>query len=101
MVGFRPGCIALLISDFRAQALDVIVCYESNVTPYLDEMDFVPIDIGASNADCTNPLQPVAIAIACRSPQLARRLMDALQTPESRAKFEKLGFGWVKKSGTP
>src|SRR5262249_2892342 len=54
----------LLISDFRAKALDVIVCYESNVTPYLDEMDFVPIDIGASNADCTNPLQPVAIAKA-------------------------------------
>ena len=60
-------------------------------------MDFVPINIGDNNADCTNPLQPVAIAKACRYPQLARRLMDAFQTPESRARFEKLGFGWVKK----
>jgi molybdate transport system substrate-binding protein len=87
----------LLISDFRAKALDVIVCYESNATPYLDEMDFVPINIGEGNADCTNPLQPVAIAKACRTPQLARRLMDAFQTAESKARFEKLGFGWVKK----
>ncbi|MEI7687912.1 MAG: substrate-binding domain-containing protein, partial [Planctomycetota bacterium] len=85
----------LLISDFRAKALDVIVCYESNVTPYLDEMDFVPIFIGESNTDCTNPLQPVAIGKACRTPQLARRLLDAMQTPESKAKFEKLGFGWA------
>jgi molybdate transport system substrate-binding protein len=91
----------LLISDFRAKALDVIVCYESNATPYLDEMDFVPIDIGAGNADCTNPLQPVAIAKACRYPQLARRLMDAFQTAESKKRFEDLGFGWVKKDAAP
>lgn len=85
----------LLISDFRAKALDVIVCYESNVTPYLHEMDYIPINIGESNFDCTNPLQPVAIAKACRYPQLSRRLLDAFQTPESKAKFEKLGFGWA------
>jgi molybdate transport system substrate-binding protein len=84
----------LLITDFRAKALDVIVCYESNVTPYLNEMDAIPVDIGASNKDCTNPLQPVAIGKASRYPRLARRLVDAFQTPESRAKFEKLGFGW-------
>lgn len=91
----------LLISDFRTKALNVIVCYESNVTPYLHEMDFVPIDIGASNQDCTNPLQPVAIAKACRHPQLARRLLDALQSPESREKFEALGFGWVSTAKSP
>lgn len=85
----------LLISDFRAKALDVIVCYESNVVPYLNEMDYVPIDIGADNGDCTNPLQPVAIAKKSEHPRLARRLLDALQTPESKAKFDKLGFGWV------
>lgn len=85
----------LLISDFRAKALDVIVCYESNVVPYLDEMDYIPITIGDANNDCTNPLQPVAIAKACRYPQLARRLLDAMQSQESRAKFEKLGFGWA------
>lgn len=87
----------LLISDFRGGALDVIVCYESNVTPYLNEFEFTPVDIGAENADCTNPLQPVAIARACAHPQLARRLMDAFQTPESKARFDKLGFGWVSK----
>lgn len=85
----------LLITDFRAKALDAIVCYESNVTPYLNEMDKIVIDIGAGNSDCTNPLQPVAIAKGTKYPQLARRLVDAFQTPQSRERFEKLGFGWV------
>ena len=87
----------LLISDFRGGALDVIVCYESNVTPYLDEFEFTPVDIGVDNRDCTNPLQPVAIRKDTAHPQLARRLMEAFQSVESRARFEKLGFGWVKK----
>ena len=30
----------------------------------MTEFDFTPVDIGASNTDCTNPLQPVAIALS-------------------------------------
>jgi ABC-type molybdate transport system substrate-binding protein len=84
----------LLISDFRAGGLDAIVCYESNVAPYADEFEFEPIDIGAANRDCTNPEQPVAVALETKYPALAHRLMDAFRTPESRARFEKLGFRW-------
>jgi molybdate transport system substrate-binding protein len=84
----------LLLSDFRGGGLDAIVVYESNVTPYAKELDFEPIDIGASNRDCTNPDQPVAVALETPYPALAHRLVEAFRTPESRARFEKLGFGW-------
>jgi molybdate transport system substrate-binding protein len=86
----------LLISEMRGGSLDAIVCYESNVKPYTSEFEFTPVDIGASNQDCTNPLQPVAISKTTPYPNLARRLMDAFQTPQSRARFEALGFGWKK-----
>jgi ABC-type molybdate transport system substrate-binding protein len=83
-----------LISDFRSGGLDAIVVYESNVTPYASEFDFTPIDIGATNRDCTNPDQPVAVALATPYPTLAHRLMDAFRTKTSRERFEKLGFLW-------
>jgi molybdate transport system substrate-binding protein len=84
----------LLISDFRSGGLDAIVVYESNVTPYPSEFDFTPIDIGATNRDCTNPEQPVAVALATPYPTLAHRLLEAFRTKTSRERFEKLGFLW-------
>jgi molybdate transport system substrate-binding protein len=80
----------LLVVQLRGGALDAAVVYQSNVTPYADELDAVAIkDIRCSVAE-----QPVAQGKNTDYPQLTRRLLEALRTPESRRRFEELGFGW-------
>jgi ABC-type molybdate transport system substrate-binding protein len=83
----------LLVVQLRAGSLDAVVAYQSNVTPYANDLDAVPV----TGIPCAAPLQPIAIGKACRYPQLAGRLWAALQTSESRRQFEELGFGWEVK----
>jgi len=83
----------LLVVNLRAGDLDAAVVYQSNVTPYAGDLDAVPIkDIPCSVAE-----QPVAQGRDTEYPQLTRRLLEALRTPESRRRFEELGFGWGAK----
>ena len=84
----------LLIVQLRAGSLDVVVAYQSNVTPYATEIDAIPV----TGIPCAKPEQPLAIGKETPYPQLALRLEAALQTAESKRRFEELGFGWeVKK----
>jgi molybdate transport system substrate-binding protein len=83
----------LLIVQLRAGSLDVVVCYQSNVTPYGNEIDAVPV----TGIPCAKPEQPLAIGKDCPYPQLAQRLEAALQSVESKRRFEELGFGWEVK----
>ena len=80
----------LLVVQVRAGSLDAVVAYQSNVTPYAKDLDAIPV----TGIPCAAPEQPVAIRKDCRYPQLARRLWSDLQTPQSRQRFEELGFGW-------
>jgi molybdenum ABC transporter molybdate-binding protein len=80
----------LLVNQIRTGALDAVVCYVSNVTPNADRLDAVPI----TGIPCAAPEQPVAIARGSANPELAARLIEYLQSAESRRRFEKLGFGW-------
>jgi ABC-type molybdate transport system substrate-binding protein len=75
------------------KALDVVVAYKSNIAPYPDKVDGIPID----DVPCARPSQPIAVAKSSKHPELSQRLMEFLQTKESQERFEKLGFGWELK----
>lgn len=79
----------LLINQLRAKALDVVIAYRSNALPF-DDIEFTPV----TGIPCASPLQPVAVGKETRFPQLTRRLIQALQSAESRQRFESTGFGW-------
>lgn len=83
----------LLVVQLRGGGLDAAVVYRSNVTPYLKDLDMIEI----TGIPCATAQQPVAVSRMTRYPQLTRRLLMALQTPTSRARFENLGFGWEAK----
>lgn len=83
----------LLIVQLRGGSLDVVLAYQSNVTPYANEIDGIPV-IGIP---CAKPEQPLAIGKNSPYPQLAQRLEAALQTAESKRRFEAMGFGWEGK----
>jgi molybdate transport system substrate-binding protein len=82
----------LLINQLRAGGLDVVVAYRSNVLPYSD-IEGTPI----TGIPCATPSQPVAVSKSSTDPELSRRLMDFLQSDESRKRFESSGFGWELK----
>jgi ABC-type molybdate transport system substrate-binding protein len=80
----------LLVNQLLTGSLDAVVCYVSNVTPNADKLDAIPV----TGIPCAAPEQPVAIAKGSAHPELAARLIEYLQSAESRARFEILGFGW-------
>ena len=51
-------------------------------------------DPGDGHRLCALPQQPVAVRKDSAHPELSRRLVEAMQSPESRRRFEKLGFRW-------
>ncbi len=75
------------------KGLDVVIAYRSNIAPYPDKVDGIPIN----DVPCAKPSQPIAVAKSSKHPELSMRLMEFLQTRESRQRFEKLGFGWEVK----
>jgi molybdate transport system substrate-binding protein len=79
----------LLINQLRTKALDVVVAYRSNALAFND-IEFTPV----TGIPCASPLQPVAVGKETKFPQLTRRLIQALQSAESRQRFEATGFGW-------
>ncbi|HZZ80134.1 MAG TPA: extracellular solute-binding protein [Gemmataceae bacterium] len=75
------------------KGLDVVVAYRSNIIPYTDKVEGIPIE----GIACALPQQPIAVARSSKHPELSRRLAEFLQTRESRERFEKFGFGWEVK----
>lgn len=80
----------LLVNQLLTGSLDAVVCYVSNVSPNADKLDAIPV----TGIPCAAPEQPIAIARSSAHPELAAKLIEYLRTAESRARFEKLGFGW-------
>jgi len=80
----------LLVNQILTGALDAVVCYVSNVTPNLDKLDAIPV----TGISCAAPEQPVAIARGSANQELAAKLVEYIQSAESRERFERLGFGW-------
>jgi molybdenum ABC transporter molybdate-binding protein len=83
----------VLVNQMRVAggtALDVVIAYRSNLIPNTDMLEGVPIE----GIPCATPSQPIAVSKGSAHPELSKRLMEFLQTAESRQRFEKLGFGW-------
>jgi molybdate transport system substrate-binding protein len=85
----------LLVNQILTGALDAVVCYVSNVTPNADKLDAIPV----TGIPCAAPEQPVAIAKGSAKQELAAKLIEYIQSAESRERFERLGFGWVSHGG--
>jgi molybdenum ABC transporter molybdate-binding protein len=83
----------LLINQLRAGDLDAVVAYRSNVKPFENELEGIPVE----NVPCAIAQQPIAISKNSAHPKLSQKLMEFLRQDESRRRFEKLGFGWELK----
>jgi molybdenum ABC transporter molybdate-binding protein len=79
----------MLVNQLRTGSLDAVVAYVSNATSAADQLDAIAIDI-----PCALATQPVAVSRTSTRRQIAARLVDALKSPESRARFEGEGFRW-------
>jgi molybdate transport system substrate-binding protein len=82
-----------LVNQLRVGSLDAVVAYRSNVLPFADELEAIPI----TGIKCATPAQPIAISKSTTHPELSKRLMEFLRAQESRERFEKMGFGWEVK----
>ncbi len=88
-----------LVNQLRIGALDVVVAYRSNLLDpktgqNYQELEGTPI----TGIPCATPSQPVAVGKSSAHPEMSRKLMEFLQTVESRDRFERLGFGWEVKA---
>jgi molybdate transport system substrate-binding protein len=84
----------LLVNQLRTGSLDAVIAYVSNATEAADRLEAIAI----TNIPCAVAVQPVAVGRDSTYKQLTARLLDALQSPESRQRFEAHGFHW--RSGT-
>lgn len=82
-----------LVNQLLTGALDAVVCYITNVTPNIEKLDAISL-VGIP---CSAPEQPIAVALGSTSPNLAAKLIAAIESAESKSRFEQIGFGWGKK----
>ncbi len=80
----------LLVIQLRTGSLDAVIAYVSNATEAANELEAIAI----KDIPCAVAVQPVAVGRDSTYKQLTARLLDALQTPESRQRFEAHGFHW-------
>lgn len=81
----------LLVSAMATGALDAIIVYASNASGQEERLQVHAIDSPLALAR-----QPFAVGVDTDYPQLTQRLLDAISTAQSRARFEDLGFEWLK-----
>ncbi len=83
----------LLVNQLLVGSLDVAVVYRSNVLEHPNEIEWTPV----TGITCASPTQPIAIGKETAFPNLSRRLVQAIQSAESRRRFEASGFDWGAK----
>ncbi|MBI2441437.1 MAG: substrate-binding domain-containing protein [Lentisphaerae bacterium] len=80
----------LLVNQMRAGAMDATVVYLANTTKVREHLDIINLTIPGANA-----VQTFSIGANSRYKQLAQRLLLALQSAESRARYEAAGFSFL------
>lgn len=88
-VAVRSPSGDLLVNQLLTGSLDAVIAYVSNVKPYEDKLDAIKVD----EVNCA-PTQPIAISKTTAHPEVVKRLLKAIETAQSKERFEKLGFGW-------
>ena len=79
----------LLVNQLRTGSLDAVVAYVSNAVSAAEVLEAIPVDI-----PCALAVQPIAVARDATRKRISARLVDALRSVESRARFEAEGFRW-------
>jgi molybdate transport system substrate-binding protein len=79
----------LLVNQARTGSLDAVVVYISNTMRVRDHLDVVRLHVPGSLA-----VQTYSVGKASPRKQLARRLLEALRSSESRARYQSEGFHW-------
>lgn len=79
----------LLVNQMRTGALDAVVVYISNTTMVREQLEVVRLERPDVLA-----VQTFSVAKNTKYPQLTGRLLEALRTEESRARYDAMGFHW-------
>lgn len=87
-----PSGDTLVNQLMTGASLDAVVAYVSNVTPNLDKLDAIKVE----EINC-KPAQPIAVSRSTAHPDVVKRLIEAIESSESKERFQKLGFGWELK----
>jgi ABC-type molybdate transport system substrate-binding protein len=85
-----------LVNQLRTGSLDAIIAYVSNTASAKDVLETIPVDI-----PCALAVQPVAIGKDSKHKYLTRRLLDVLESSESKKRFESQGFIWKMAGSAP
>ena len=83
----------LLVNQLLTGSLDAVIVYYANVANVKDKLDIVTIDLKAAEA-----LQNVGVANQSKHHFLTKRLIHALTTNQSKAKYLEHGFEWEVKN---
>lgn len=87
-----PTADLLVTQLTTVDKLDAVIVYRANCQFVGDKATIVEIDHPAAHA-----VQPFAIYQQTKYPQLTQRLLEAIGTTASRARFEQSGFSWQKR----
>ncbi|MGA2865037.1 MAG: molybdate ABC transporter substrate-binding protein [Verrucomicrobiota bacterium] len=79
----------LLVNEIRTGALDAVVVYAANTSQVRGVLEMVPLNLAGAKA-----VQPYAVGKNSGHRLLMERLRAALQSEESRRRYEGLGFQW-------
>jgi len=82
-----------LVNQLKTGSLDAVIAYISNAAASGDKLEAIKIDI-----PCALATQPFAVGRESANKQLAGRLLVAIESAESRERFEENGFYWKKNS---
>ena len=81
----------LLVNQLLAGPLDAVIVYEANCANVLDDLELIRLDLSLAKA-----IQPIAVGRRSGHKHLARRLLEAIQSPQSKIEFESIGFRWIQ-----
>ena len=80
-----------LVNQIRTGSLDAVVVYRSNAANVGNHLELVEVGLEGARTS-----QPFAVARDSRHRRLVGRLLEAILSADSRARFEQLGFGWER-----
>jgi molybdenum ABC transporter molybdate-binding protein len=79
----------LLVNQIRTGALDAVVVYAASTSQVRETLEVVPLRVPGAKA-----IQPYAVGKNSGHRLLMERLRAAIQSEESRKRYEALGFHW-------
>jgi molybdate transport system substrate-binding protein len=79
----------MLVNQIRAGSLDATVVYVSNTMKVREHLEVVPL-----SGPGTTAVQTYSIEKDSKHRQLAERLLEALKSEASKARYEQAGFKW-------